>query len=262
VAEARVLGANQVQIMLGDPRSWRGPQLDYAGGPEALRQAAAQAGLTVWVHAAYIINVASTNHRVRLPSRQLLQRTVDLAARLGAAGVVAHGGHVSDDDAPEQGQANWRKCLDGLDLPLSLLIENTAGGRNAMARTPERLAALWAALADSPQRDRLGFCLDTCHAHAAGFDLAQAVDRLRAITGRIDLVHANDSRDQAGSGADRHTNLGQGQCDPEGLAQVLRQADAPIVLETPGGLEEHQRERAWIERCLLADEPVSQAALD
>jgi deoxyribonuclease-4 len=262
VAEASALGANQVQIMLGDPKSWRGPQLDYPGGPTALRQAAAQAGLTIWVHAAYLINVASTNNSVRVPSRKLLQRTVDLAARLGAAGVVVHGGHVSAADAPEQGQANWRKCLDRLDLALPLLIENTAGGRNAMARTPDRLAGLWQALADSPQRDRLGFCLDTCHAHAAGFDLAQAVDRLRAITGRIDLVHANDSRDQSGSGADRHANLGQGQCDPAGLAQVLRQADAPIILETPGGLAEHQRERAWIEQCLLVDQPDPPGALD
>ncbi|MDR1386703.1 MAG: deoxyribonuclease IV [Propionibacteriaceae bacterium] len=250
LAEAAALGANQVQIMLGDPQSWRAPRLDWDGGPAAFREAAAAAGLTVWVHAAYLINVASTNNRVRLPSRQLLQRTVDLAAGLGAAGVVVHGGHVTADDPPELGQANWRKCLDGLDLALPLLIENTAGGRNAMARTLDRLTALWLALADSPNRDRLGFCLDTCHAHAAGFDLGQAVDQIRAVTGRIDLVHANDSRDRPGSGADRHANLGQGQCDPVGLAQALARADAPIVLETPGGLEEHRQDRDWLERNL------------
>ena len=63
----------------------------------------------------------------------------------------------------------------------------------------------------------IGFCFDTCHAHAAGEDLSDAVERARAIIGRLDLLHVNDSRDPPGTGADRHANLGDGQIDPDAL---------------------------------------------
>ena len=76
----------------------------------------------------------------------------------------------------------------------------------------------------------VGFCLDTCHAHAGGNALETVVDDVLAITGRIDLVHGNDSRDEFDSGADRHANLGDGRIDPELLAAVIRDAKAPVVL--------------------------------
>ncbi len=80
----------------------------------------------------------------------------------------------------------------------------------------------------------VGFCLDTCHAHAGGNALETVVDDVRRITGRIDLVHCNDSRDEFDSGADRHANLGAGRIDPDLLAAVVRDAGAPVVCETPG----------------------------
>jgi len=67
-----------------------------------------------------------------------------------------------------------------------------------------------------------------------------------AITGRIDLVHANDSRDEFDSGADRHADLGTGFCDPEGLAEVIATAGAPIVFETPGAKAGHLDDIRWI----------------
>ena len=79
----------------------------------------------------------------------------------------------------------------------------------------------------------VGFCLDTCHAFAAGEDLVDVVERARAITGRIDLVHLNDSRDEFGSARDRHANIGEGTIDPDQLAAVCAAADAPVVVETP-----------------------------
>ena len=97
-----------------------------------------------------------------------------------------------------------------------------------MARCLERIARLWDAL-DDRAFDMVGFCLDTCHAHAGGEDLDDVVDRVKAITGRIDLVHCNDSRDEFDSGADRHANFGNGQIDPELIAAVVRAAGAPVV---------------------------------
>jgi deoxyribonuclease-4 len=81
-----------------------------------------------------------------------------------------------------------------------------------------------------------GFCLDTCHAYAGGEDLLGIVDRVKAITGRIDLVHANDSKDPFDSGRDRHENLRHGSIDPELVVAVIRAAGAPAVVETPGGV--------------------------
>jgi deoxyribonuclease-4 len=99
-----------------------------------------------------------------------------------------------------------------------------------MARELDSLAMLWDAVGDYG----LGFCLDTCHAHAGGIDLTDVVDEVRSITGRIDLVHANDSRDEFGSGADRHANIGDGRIGADTIAAVIRSAGTPVVVETPG----------------------------
>jgi hypothetical protein len=116
---------------------------------------------------------------------------------------------VLKNDDPAIGFDNWRKCIDSMEMRVPLLIENTAGGDNAMARRLERIARLWDAIGQAKDGDTVGFCLDTCHAHAGGEELVGLVDRVKSITGRIDLVHANDSRDPFDSGADRHANFGE-----------------------------------------------------
>lgn len=244
--EAAALGIDAVQFFLGDPQSWKKPATLVDGGAPALRAAAEEAGVAIVVHAPYVINVASPNNRIRIPSRKLLQQTVTEAAAAGALGVVVHGGHVTQKDDPAAGFANWRKCVDGLDLAVPIFIENTAGGANAMARQLEAIERLWDALDGSPNFGDVGFCLDTCHAHAAGLDLAGLVGRVKEITGRVDVVHCNDSRDAAGSGADRHANLGQGTIDEEALAGVVRDADTVTILETPGGVPERTADLAWL----------------
>lgn len=246
IAEAKARGANLSQFFLGDPQGWKGPKVAYQGGAEALKADAAAAGITLYVHAPYVLNVATTNNRIRIPSRQHLQKQLTMAASIGAAGVIVHGGHVGADEDAEVGFSNWFKAIDGLDIAVPLLIENTAGGAGAMARRLERIDRLWTAIAPASQSDRVGFCLDTCHAHAGGEELLGLVDKVLAITGRIDLVHANDSRDAFDSGADRHANFGSGQCDPEGVIEVLRKADAPVVVETPGGAEGQTQDLIWL----------------
>ena len=246
VGEAQARGATLAQFFLGDPQAWKGPQVVYPGGAAALRAAAEAAGVALYVHAPYVLNVATSNNRIRIPSRKFLQQHVDAAAELGAAGLVVHGGHVLKHDDPATGFDNWRKCVERLELRVPLLIENTAGGDNAMARRLDRLARLWDAVAALSDAAPVGLCLDTCHAHAGGEELVGLVDRVRAITGRIDLVHANDSRDVFDSGADRHANLGDGHLDPEALVETVRAAAAPVVVETPGGAEGQRADIAWL----------------
>jgi deoxyribonuclease-4 len=175
------------------------------------------------------VNVASTNNKIRIPSRKILSQHAEAAAALGAKGLVVHGGHVSAADDPAVGVDNWRKTFARQEFPLPILIENTAGGDNALARRFDRLALLWDAIGDYGP----GFVLDTCHAWAGGEELADIVDRVRAITGRIDLVHANNSRDAFDSGADRHANFEAGTVDPELIATVCRDAACDVIVETP-----------------------------
>ena len=246
VAEGVARGADLVQFFLGDPQGYKGPEIRYAGGASALRAAAEDAGIGLYVHAPYLVNVATTNNRIRIPSRKLLQQHMDAAASIGARGLIVHGGHVNDGDDPAVGFDNWRKAVEATDIKVPLLIENTAGGGNAMTRELDRIAGVWAAISTADGFEDVGFCLDTCHAHASGIALDTAVAKITDITGRIDLVHANDSRDEFGSGADRHANFGSGHCDPEGFMEVLRSAGAPVIAETPGGVEEHVADFAWV----------------
>ncbi|MFC6154881.1 deoxyribonuclease IV [Nocardioides yefusunii] len=246
IAEAAARGLDVVQIMIGDPQAWKGHEVAYPGGAEALKEAAEAAGIDVYVHAPYVINVATTNNRIRIPSRKLLQAQMDLAASIGAKGLVVHGGHVNKADDPAKGFDNWRKAVEATDIKVPLLIENTAGGDNAMTRYLERIAGVWDAIDGAEGADRVGFCLDTCHAHAGGNALETVVADVMAITGRVDLVHLNDSRDAFDSGADRHANLGDGNVDPELLVAIAREAGAPALLETPGGAEAHIADVAWL----------------
>ena len=246
VAEAHARETTLVQFFLGDPQGYKGPEIRYAGGAAALREAAEQAGVDLYVHAPYIVNVATTNNRIRIPSRKLLQQHMDAAAEIGAKGLIVHGGHVNKDDDPVKGFDNWRKAVEATDIKIPLLIENTAGGDNAMARRLDRIAGVFDALSAAEGADLVGFCLDTCHAWAGGVDLGTAVDKIRGVTGRIDLVHANDSRDTFDSGADRHTNFGAGQLPPDEFAGVVREAGAPVICETPGGAADHRDDFAWL----------------
>jgi deoxyribonuclease-4 len=240
IAAARERSADVAQFFLGDPQGWKGPVVAYAGGADALRVDAAAAGIGLYVHAPYVINVATTNNRIRIPSRKLLQQHVDGAAEIGATALIVHGGHVLKDDDPAVGIDNWRKTIERLELRCPVLIENTAGGDRAMARRLEAIERLWGVVG---QFD-VGFCLDTCHAHAGGIELASAVDAVMAITGRIDLVHCNDSRDTFDSGADRHANIGTGQLDADDLTGLLKAANAPVLVETPA--DGQAADIAWI----------------
>src|SRR6201985_2571093 len=195
--DAVASGARVAQFFLGDPQGWKGPVIP-GGDPAAVRDAFAAAGVDIYIHAPYIINVATSNNRIRIPSRKILDQQLKAAASVGAKGLIVHGGHVTAGVAAEDGLENWRKAVERIERPLPMLIENTAGGDGAMARSLDAIGRVWGAGDGGGGCDgaNLGFCLDPCHANSAGIDLADAADRIKAITGRIDLVHCNNSRDE------------------------------------------------------------------
>ena len=233
LAAAQAAGAEVVQFFLGDPQGWDAPTFP-GGDADKLRAALSEAGLDVFIHAPYGINVASANNRIRIPSRKLLEQQLNAAASVGAKALIVHGGHVTAGVDPEEGYDSWRKAIERIDRPLPMLIENTAGGDGAMARSFDQIARLWEVVSDAAAGGgEVGFCLDTCHAYSAGEKLETVVDRLKAITGRIDLVHGNNSRDEFGSGRDRHADMESGTIDPTLILDVIRAAGAPVICETP-----------------------------
>jgi deoxyribonuclease IV len=233
LTQAEAAGAEAVQFFLGDPQGWKAPT--FPREPAELRAAFQTAGVDGYVHAYYTINVASPNNRIRIPSRKLLEQQLNAAAAVGAKGLIVHGGHVTAGADLEEGYDSWRKAIERIGRPLPMLIENTAGGDGAMARGLDAIARLWDAIngAADDGGGEIGFCLDTCHAFASGEDLATIVARVKAITGRIDLVHCNNSRDEFGSGRDRHAGMEAGQIDPAVLVSVVRDAGSTAICETP-----------------------------
>ncbi|MFI7304288.1 deoxyribonuclease IV [Micromonospora aurantiaca] len=240
LAEAAARQAEAVQFFLADPQGWKAPK------PREDADRLRSADVDLYVHAPYVINVATLNNRIRIPSRKLLLAHATAAADVGAKGLIVHGGHVNAGHDVAVGFDNWRKTFayaaDSGGFPLPVLIENTAGGDNACARHLDSLARLWDALGDH----EVGFCLDTCHAYAGGEELLGLVDRVKAITGRIDLIHANNSKGAFNSGQDRHDNLTGGTIDPELLVALIRAAGAPVIVETPGGVEGQTADIAFL----------------
>ena len=236
LVEAEQRGADLVQIFLSNPQGWKKPD------PREDAQELRSSPIPIYVHAPYLINVCADNNRVRIPSRKILQDTCDAASEIEAEAVVVHGGHVTGDGPQEEGIVRWKKALDALDTEMTVLIENTAGGDKAVARRVEWIKRLWEEIGGYG----VGFVLDTCHSWAGGEPFDELVERVLDATGRIDLVHANDSKDPLDSRRDRHENLGQGECPTDALGDAILAADAPVVVETPGGVDEHVADIAWI----------------
>src|SRR3954462_9588691 len=125
-------GADAVQFFLTDPQGYKTPK------PREDAAALRESEVDIYIHAPYIVNVASPNNRIRIPSRKLLMTHAKAAAELGAKGLIVHGGHVGKDADLAAGFENWRKAFEYAEadggLPLPILIEKTAGGANRRAR--------------------------------------------------------------------------------------------------------------------------------
>ncbi len=236
--------AGAAQVYVSNPRGWaRGP-----GDPaqdEAFR--AGTGALPVFVHAALLVNLGSPTPATVANSVDTLRHALARGAELGAAGVVFHAGSSVDEGHVAAAFRQLRKAL----IPLldevaaaggpRLLVEPSAGGGRSLAARVEQLADYFAAVDGHPY---LGVCLDTCHAWAAGHDLASpggpsaTLDALVGTVGagRLWLIHANDSKDPVGSTRDRHENIGAGAIGAAAFAELLAHpatAGVPVIVETP-----------------------------
>jgi len=209
---ASARGADVIQMFISNPQSWKKP---------VRRDDAAEllaSGLPIYIHAPYLINIGSPNNRVRFPSRKMMADTVQAAAAIGARGLIVHGGHIGDDEDLPVAWERWFKALEPLDLAVPVLIENTAGGKHAAVREIDNYGPLWEVIGGL----NVGVCIDTCHAWAAG------------------------ERDPHDSRRDRHANLGEGMIPEDLILHVVREADAPVVVETPDDDGGQAGDIAWL----------------
>jgi deoxyribonuclease-4 len=256
LAYAREVGAEAIQVFLSNPRGWARNTGD-ARQDDEFRSRCAAAKIPTFVHAAYLVNLGSPTPATLENSVLSLRHALMRAAAIGARGVVVHAGSAvtlsSKPEAMAQVRENLLPLLDEIpDTGPDLLIESTAGSGQSLAATVDDLGAYVTALDHHP---KLGICLDTCHAFAAGHDLAEpggVRSTLNALVravgrGRLKLLHANDSKDACGSNRDNHERIGKGQIGIEPFAELFRHPatrGVPLVLETPGKAPEHREDLA------------------
>jgi deoxyribonuclease-4 len=236
LGEAAARDADAVQMFMSNPQQWKAPI------PREDTEELKAAPIEFYVHAPYLLNLASPNNRVRIPSRKALAQAVAAATTIGAKGVIVHGGSVGADEDAAIGFERWRKALDSFEVTVPVLVENTAGKGNSIMHDLKNYEPLWEEISGL----NVGVCLDTCHAWASGADLETAVDVITETAGGVALVHANDSKDEAGSHRDRHENFGDGFI-PEGLLiGVIKAANTDVIVETPGLVEGQKADIAWL----------------
>ncbi|WP_099906006.1 deoxyribonuclease IV [Streptomyces sp. TLI_171] len=255
LAYADKVGAEVVQVFVANPRGWATP----AGNPAhdlAFRTACVERGIPAYVHAPYLINFGSDSAATVERSGESLSHSLHRSAAIGALGTVVHTGSAlcgTRADALAQVREQVLPILDGLDRYGAaapwLLLEPTAGQGSSLCARMEDLAAYLDALDRHPL---VGVCLDTCHAFAAGHDLAapagvaELFDALHAAVGpdRLRLIHANDSQDVAGARKDRHENIGAGHIGTPAFKALLAHpatAGVPLIIETPDGRHDPAR---------------------
>ncbi|GAA4171390.1 deoxyribonuclease IV [Phytohabitans flavus] len=234
------------QVYVSNSRGWALPPGDPAQD-EAFLAGCAVRGLSAYIHASLLVNLGSPTAATVERSADTLAHALTRGAAIGATGVVFHSGSAVDEGHAEVAMKQVREVL----LPLldraaatggpKLLVEPTAGGGRSLASRVEHLAPYLDAVDHHPW---LGVCFDTCHAWAAGHDLAApggmtaTLDALVATVGqdRLWLVHANDSRDACGSTRDRHETIGKGMIGEAAFGELMRHpatAGVPVVVETP-----------------------------
>lgn len=242
---AKKIGCDTFQMFSANPRGWK--TLDPAPADcERFRAARARHGLSpVVIHDNYLINLASADALIREKSIAAFRSELERAAALGADYLVTHPGSAKGSTASEAIRTcieSLRRAAKGLALDgLTILIENTAGQGVAIGRTFEEVAEIVAGAAnDLP----MGACIDTAHCFEAGYaihtprGLTETVKQLDATIGlaKVRVIHANDSKTEFNSHADRHQHIGKGFIGREAFRCIVRHPKLrgiPFICETP-----------------------------
>lgn len=248
--QAASLGLDTVQIFTKNQQQWKAKPLD-PGVIKAWRTRTDElgwGGRTV-SHASYLINLASPNDELWQKSIDLMYDEIERCETLGVKFLVHHPGAYTSS-SPEEGMTRIANAYRELftrtrGYATVSCLENTVGSGTNLGRTFEELAHLREMIVSTTgAAERVGFCIDTCHAHAGGYDLSskagagRVVDEMVGVLGAtsIRVLHLNDSKGAVGSRLDRHEHVGKGTIGLEGFRVVVNRAefaDKPKILETP-----------------------------
>jgi deoxyribonuclease-4 len=249
--------ATAIQLFTKTPNQWRERVL--AGDQiERFRQEVARHRLeTVVSHDSYLINLASPDPDLRARSIESFRMELERARALGLRAIVSHPGNYMDDRAAglERNALGYAECLRSVPGDVEVWIEGTAGSGTALGARFEELRDLRNALPDQI-RTRVGFCLDTAHLHAVGYDLG----RLESVWEEFDrmigfdllkCLHLNDSRAARGSRVDRHEWIAEGRIGPEPFRWIMRDArlaGVVKIIETPKRDDPLRHDRRMLRR--------------
>lgn len=236
------IGGNCGQIFAGSPRTWSVSDYTDEEGEE-FKQAMKQSNQKPYsIHSTYLVNLATPKDDLFEKSLNCLQAELDAASKLGVKSVVFHpGAHTGS--GRENGIERIAEGIDELDIPdnVTLLLENTAGKGTTLGKSFGELRQMM----EKSETDNgsLGVCIDTCHAHAAGYELREEsgfedmIQEIEEDLGmeKVRVVHLNDSKDPKGSEKDNHEHIGEGNIGKEGFRNVVNSVlgKKPMVLETP-----------------------------
>jgi deoxyribonuclease-4 len=238
------IGATAVQLFTKGPSQWREPVLERSAVRE-FRDCLESSEICVVIsHDSYLINLASPDPELSRRSIRAFIAELRRCRALGIARLVSHPGNYIDHPAAglERNARSYTRCLRAVP-GVNLLLEGTAGSGTALGSRFEELAELRERIADDV-RERVGFCLDTCHLYSAGYDLIGDYEGVwahweRSIGFRwLGCLHLNDSKTPFASRCDRHQLIGEGSLGPEPFRRIMRDArfrEIPKIIETPKG---------------------------
>lgn len=245
--KAAEAGANTFQIFSASPRMWRASP-PTSSAVKLLERARDRYDLfPLVIHDNYLINLASCSEPLRLQSTAAFRGEIERALAIGAEYLVAHPGNCKGHSVEQGIYAVIRSLAEaaqGLDTAkLTLLLENTAGSGAALGSRFEELGVMRQFAAQLTDL-KIGFCIDTCHCLASGYDVSSAAGLKRTIA-EIDrvlgienapVIHANDSKGALGSHLDRHEHIGRGHIGEAGFRRILNHPKLrtkAFILETP-----------------------------
>ncbi len=243
---AAEIGAANFQLFTKQPNRWAEPKIDDETAA-AFKAARAEHGIAVaGAHDSYLINLSTPDRRLWRMSQRSFQGELERCARLGLEFLVTHPGNATDGDIEKGLTRNARgvtESLEAVEGPTRVLLELTAGAGTTVGASFENLRAILDRIPES-QRDRVGVCLDTCHAYSAGYDLVgdydgvwDAFDEILGLE-LLGLIHMNDSKHPFDSRKDRHEEIGAGSLGEGPFRRLMRDArlrHVPKILETPKG---------------------------
>lgn len=241
--EADTLGINTFQIFTKNQRQWKEKVIEPAEGDLFKEKQAHQGVQVTFSHATYLINLASGKPDLLEKSYNAIKGELQRCDALGLAFTVLHPGSAKDlgEEKAIQSIADQinRVFIELPDGTAKIALENTAGQGASIGRSFEQLAAIAERV---EQKDRIGFCFDTCHAFAAGYDIRtktgfeEAMADWDRVIGLEHLIclHLNDSKGDLASHLDRHEHIGYGKLGEEPFSQIMQRfPDVPKVVETP-----------------------------